>query len=114
LTHLSFSSVLLPLYCGEQVQLKFINQTGYQTCDDLIISNEEETKNPTDLEHDVTKLKEWGRHNMGPVADFMMSDEESMICAAGLAPYSALWEIDQGLNLKQEERMILEFDQEID
>jgi hypothetical protein len=39
---------------------------------------------------------------MGPVADFIVNDQNHMVCAAGLAPYSALWEVKRGINVDQE------------
>lgn len=37
---------------------------------------------------------------MGPVTDFVRLEDDSFLCGAGLAPFSALWEINEGVNPK--------------
>ena len=47
-------------------------------------------------------MREWGLENMGPVADFIVNNQNHMVCAAGLAPFSALWEVQRGLSVDLE------------
>jgi hypothetical protein len=52
-------------------------------------------------------MREWGLENMGPVADLIVHDQNHMVCAAGLAPYSALWEVQRGISVDHESNINL-------
>ena len=64
----------------------------------MVLPNED-TKNGEDA---IDQMREWGLENIGPVADFIVNNQNHMMCAAGLAPFSGLWEVQRGLSVDLE------------